>query len=83
MMIQTFSPHLNEWARTTLSLFHTTLLISKQIVAANAWSSVAILCGVFMALFKAADFAKLTIKWIIKMRKRHLRNKAWEENQVN
>ncbi|XP_030575093.1 proton-activated chloride channel isoform X2 [Archocentrus centrarchus] len=55
----------------------------RLIVTANAWSSVAILCGVFMALFKAANFAKLTIKWIIKMRKRHLRNKARELNQVN
>ncbi|KAF3700833.1 Transmembrane protein 206 [Channa argus] len=55
----------------------------KLIVTANPWNSVAILCGVFMALFKAANFAKLTIKWIIKMRKRHLRNKARELNQIN
>ncbi|KAI3367112.1 hypothetical protein L3Q82_008177 [Scortum barcoo] len=48
----------------------------RLIVTANPWSSIAILCGVFMALFKAANFAKLTIQWIIKMRKRHLRNKA-------
>lgn len=54
----------------------------KLIVTANPWSSVAILCGVFMALFKAADFAKLTIQWIIKMRKRHLRNKAREMNPI-
>ncbi|XP_035529207.1 proton-activated chloride channel [Morone saxatilis] len=54
----------------------------RLIVTANPWSSVAILCGVFMALFKAANFAKLTIQWIIKMRKRHLRNKAREMNQV-
>ncbi|XP_017266775.1 proton-activated chloride channel [Kryptolebias marmoratus] len=55
----------------------------RLIVTANAWSSVAILCGVFMALFKAANFAKLSIKWIIKMRKRHLRNKERELNPVN
>ncbi|XP_018521761.1 proton-activated chloride channel isoform X2 [Lates calcarifer] len=55
----------------------------KLIVTANAWNSVAILCGVFMALFKAANFAKLTIQWIIKMRKRHLRNKARELNQIS
>lgn len=54
----------------------------KLIVTANPWSSVAILCGVFMALFKAANFAKLTIQWIIRMRKRHLRNKAREMNPI-
>ncbi|KAM6968727.1 proton-activated chloride channel [Tautogolabrus adspersus] len=54
----------------------------KLIVNANPWSSVAILCGVFMALFKAANFAKLSIQWIIKMRKRHLRNKAREMNPI-
>ncbi|XP_070698412.1 proton-activated chloride channel [Pempheris klunzingeri] len=54
----------------------------RLVVTANPWSSVAILCGVFMALFKAANFAKLTIQWIIRMRKRHLRNKARELNQV-
>ncbi|XP_037551260.1 proton-activated chloride channel [Nematolebias whitei] len=55
----------------------------RLIVTANPWSSMAILCGVFMALFKAANFAKLTIKWIIKMRKRHLRNKARELSPVS
>ncbi|XP_061552206.1 proton-activated chloride channel isoform X1 [Phycodurus eques] len=48
----------------------------RLIVTANPWSSAAILCGVFMALFKAANFAKLTVQWIIRMRKRHLRNRA-------
>ncbi|XP_041827769.1 proton-activated chloride channel [Melanotaenia boesemani] len=55
----------------------------RLIVTANPWSSIAILCGVFMALFKAANFAKLTITWIIKMRKRHLKNKERELNQIN
>lgn len=55
----------------------------KLIVTANPWNSSAILCGVFMALFKAANFAKLSIQWIIKMRKRHLKNKARELNQIN
>lgn len=55
---------------------------SQQLVTANAWSSIAILCGVFMALFKAANFAKLTIQWIIRMRKRYLRNKAKEMTPV-
>lgn len=54
----------------------------RLIVTANPWSSAAILCGVFMALFKAANFAKLTIRWIIRMRKRILRNKARELNQI-
>ncbi|KAM9842218.1 proton-activated chloride channel [Aulostomus maculatus] len=55
----------------------------RLIVTANAWSAAAILCGVFMALFKAANFAKLTIQWIIRMRKRHQRNKARELNNIN
>uniref|UniRef100_H3CYV8 Proton-activated chloride channel n=2 Tax=Tetraodon nigroviridis TaxID=99883 RepID=H3CYV8_TETNG len=55
---------------------------NKMIVTANPWSSIAILSGVFMALFKAANFAKLTIQWIIRMRKRHLRNKERELNPV-
>ncbi|KAG7511243.1 hypothetical protein JOB18_044695 [Solea senegalensis] len=48
----------------------------RVIVTANPWNSIAILCGVFMAVFKAANFAKLTVRWIIKMRKRHLKNKS-------
>lgn len=55
----------------------------KDIVTANPWNTIAILCGVFMALFKAADFAKLSIKWTIKIRKRHLRAKIRELNQIS
>ncbi|XP_057714589.1 proton-activated chloride channel isoform X6 [Corythoichthys intestinalis] len=55
----------------------------QLIVTANPWSSAAILCGVFMALFKAANFAKLTVQWIIRMRKRHLRNKARQLSTIN
>lgn len=51
----------------------------KDIVTANPWNSFAILCGVFMALFKAANFAKLTIRWIIRMRRRHKKNKRNRE----
>ncbi|CAN9502602.1 unnamed protein product [Ophioblennius macclurei] len=54
----------------------------RLIVTANPWSAMAILCGVFMALFKAANFAKLTIQWIVRMRRRHLRNKQRELNQI-
>lgn len=55
----------------------------RLIVTANPWSSLSILCVIFMALFKAANFAKLAIKWIIKMRKRHLKYKAKELNSVS
>ncbi|KAI4875299.1 hypothetical protein NFI96_022580 [Prochilodus magdalenae] len=55
----------------------------KDIVTANPWNTIAILCGVFMALFKAADFAKLSIKWTIKIRKRHMRAKIRELNQIS
>ncbi|XP_054653303.1 proton-activated chloride channel isoform X2 [Dunckerocampus dactyliophorus] len=54
----------------------------RLIVTANAWSSVAILCGVFMAFFKAANFAKLSVQWIIRMRRRHQRNKVKELNPI-
>lgn len=63
-------------------VYVTAFFHSQQLVTANAWSSIAILCGVFMALFKAANFAKLTIQWIIRMRKRYLRNKAKEMTPV-
>lgn len=65
------------------SVYQSVTRLFLQIVTANPWNSVAILCGVFMALFKAANFAKLTIKWIIKMRKRHMRNKARKLNQIS
>lgn len=55
----------------------------KDIVTANPWNTIAILCGVFMALFKAADFAKLSIKWMIRIRKRHIRAKMREMNQIS
>ncbi|KAM9570219.1 proton-activated chloride channel [Salvelinus alpinus] len=50
----------------------------RDIVTANPWNTVAILCGVFMALFKAANFASFSVKWVIKIRKRHLRNRNRE-----
>uniref|UniRef100_W5NHU5 Proton-activated chloride channel n=2 Tax=Lepisosteus oculatus TaxID=7918 RepID=W5NHU5_LEPOC len=54
----------------------------RDIITANPWNTIAILCGVFLALFKAADFAKLSVKWMIKIRKRQLKRKARELNQV-
>ncbi|XP_046874323.1 proton-activated chloride channel [Hypomesus transpacificus] len=55
----------------------------RDIVTANPWNTIAILCGVFMALFKATNFAKLSIQWIIKIRKRHRRNKNRELNPIS
>ncbi|XP_031436513.1 proton-activated chloride channel isoform X2 [Clupea harengus] len=56
----------------------------KAIVTANPWNTFAILCGVFMALFKAANFAKLSVHWIKKIRKRHQKGKRSRElNQIS
>ncbi|KAG8504437.1 Proton-activated chloride channel [Galemys pyrenaicus] len=44
-----------------------------QIITANPWNTIALLCGAFLALFKAAEFAKLSVKWMMKIRKRYLR----------
>uniref|UniRef100_A0A8C4SZD5 Proton-activated chloride channel n=1 Tax=Erpetoichthys calabaricus TaxID=27687 RepID=A0A8C4SZD5_ERPCA len=54
----------------------------QDIITANAWNTIAILCGVFLALFKAADFAKLSIKWMIKVRKRQLKRRTQEMNHI-
>lgn len=76
-MVSSFSPDF-----IFLEKQYNRFCLSKQIVTANPWSSIAILSGVLLALFKAANFAKLAIQWIIRMRKRHLRNKERELNQV-
>ncbi|XP_072121273.1 proton-activated chloride channel isoform X2 [Mobula birostris] len=55
----------------------------QDIVTANQWNTIAILCGVFLALFKAAEFAKLSIKWMIKIKKRQQKRKAQELNQIS
>ncbi|KAM4695517.1 proton-activated chloride channel [Discoglossus pictus] len=55
----------------------------QDIITANPWSMIAPLCGVFLVLFKAADFAKLSIKWMIKIRKRHLKKRARELNHIS
>ncbi|XP_066451141.1 proton-activated chloride channel isoform X2 [Eleutherodactylus coqui] len=55
----------------------------QDIVTANPWSMIALLCGVFLVLFKAADFAKLSVKWMIKIRKRHLKRRAQELNHIS
>ncbi|XP_018409562.1 PREDICTED: transmembrane protein 206 [Nanorana parkeri] len=55
----------------------------QDIITANPWSMIALLCGVFLVLFKAADFAKLSVKWMIKIRKRHLKKRARELNHIS
>ncbi|XP_028846029.1 proton-activated chloride channel [Denticeps clupeoides] len=54
----------------------------QDIVTANPWNTFAILCGVFMALFKAANFAKLSIRWMIKIRRSHRKDRSKELNQI-
>uniref|UniRef100_A0A2D4LEX6 Proton-activated chloride channel n=1 Tax=Micrurus spixii TaxID=129469 RepID=A0A2D4LEX6_9SAUR len=55
----------------------------QDIVTANPWNMIALLCGIFLALFKAADFAKLSVKWMIKIRKRHLKRKTQALNHIS
>ncbi|XP_051868195.1 proton-activated chloride channel isoform X2 [Pristis pectinata] len=55
----------------------------QDIITANQWNTIAILCGVFLALFKAAEFAKLSIKWMIKIKKRQQKLKTQELNQLS
>ncbi|XP_066562599.1 proton-activated chloride channel isoform X2 [Amia ocellicauda] len=55
----------------------------RDIITANPWKTIAILCGIFLALFKAADFAKLSVKWMMKIRKRQLKRRSREMNQVS
>ncbi|XP_053314691.1 proton-activated chloride channel [Spea bombifrons] len=55
----------------------------QDIITANPWSMIALLCGVFLVLFKAADFAKLSVKWMIKLRKRHLKKRVRELNHIS
>ncbi|XP_068089039.1 proton-activated chloride channel [Hyperolius riggenbachi] len=55
----------------------------QDIITANPWSMIALLCSVFLVLFKAADFAKLSVKWMIKIRKRHLKKRARELNHIS
>uniref|UniRef100_A0A663LW67 Proton-activated chloride channel n=1 Tax=Athene cunicularia TaxID=194338 RepID=A0A663LW67_ATHCN len=55
----------------------------QDIITANPWNMIALLCGIFLALFKAADFAKLSVKWMIKIRKRHLKRSRQVMNHIN
>uniref|UniRef100_A0A8D0HGN1 Proton-activated chloride channel n=1 Tax=Sphenodon punctatus TaxID=8508 RepID=A0A8D0HGN1_SPHPU len=55
----------------------------QDIVTANPWNMIALLCGIFLALFKAADFAKLSVKWMIKIRRRHLKRRSQALNHIS
>lgn len=54
-----------------------------QIITANPWNTIALLCGAFLALFKAAEFAKLSVKWMIKIRKRYLKRRGQATNHIS
>uniref|UniRef100_A0A2K5EP65 Proton-activated chloride channel n=1 Tax=Aotus nancymaae TaxID=37293 RepID=A0A2K5EP65_AOTNA len=55
----------------------------QDIITANPWNTIALLCGAFLALFKAAEFAKLSIKWMIKIRKRYLKRRGQATNHIS
>lgn len=57
--------------------------VSLQIITANPWNTIALLCGAFLALFKAAEFAKLSVKWMIKIRKRHLKRRGQRTGHIS
>ena len=54
-----------------------------QIITANPWNTIALLCGAFLALFKAAEFAKLSVKWMIKIRRRYLKKRGQATNHIS
>ncbi|XP_037353316.1 proton-activated chloride channel [Talpa occidentalis] len=55
----------------------------QDIITANPWNTIALLCGAFLALFKAAEFAKLSVKWMIKIRKRYLKKRGQAANHIS
>lgn len=55
----------------------------QDIITANPWNTIALLCGAFLALFKAAEFAKLSVKWMIKIRKRYLKKRGHATNHIS
>lgn len=59
------------------------LSFAPQIITANPWNTIALLCGAFLALFKAAEFAKLSVKWMIKIRKRYLKRRGQATNHIS
>ncbi|XDB58822.1 PREDICTED: transmembrane protein 206 [Capra hircus] len=55
----------------------------QDIITANPWNTIALLCGAFLALFKAAEFAKLSVKWMIKIRRRYLKKRGQATNHIS
>ncbi|XP_077013857.1 proton-activated chloride channel isoform X3 [Tamandua tetradactyla] len=55
----------------------------QDIITANPWNTIALLCGAFLALFKAAEFAKLSVKWMIKIRKRYQKRRGQATNHIS
>ncbi|KAB0343303.1 hypothetical protein FD754_020229 [Muntiacus muntjak] len=55
----------------------------QDIITANPWNTIALLCGAFLALFKAAEFAKLSVKWMIKIRRRYLKRRGQATNHIS
>ncbi|XP_033617939.1 proton-activated chloride channel [Fukomys damarensis] len=55
----------------------------QDIITANPWNTIALLCGAFLALFKASEFAKLSVKWMIKIRKRYLKRRGQATNHIS
>uniref|UniRef100_UPI00358ECB1E proton-activated chloride channel n=1 Tax=Myxine glutinosa TaxID=7769 RepID=UPI00358ECB1E len=53
-----------------------------HVVTASPWNVAAVLCGVFLALFKVADFAKISVKWMLKVRRRHRGHRARQLNEM-
>lgn len=68
-----------KWKPTEKLVFVSVL----QIITANPWNTIALLCGAFLALFKAAEFAKLSVKWMIKIRKRYLKKRGQVTNHIS
>ncbi|KAM9211983.1 proton-activated chloride channel isoform 2-T2 [Dugong dugon] len=55
----------------------------QEIITANPWNTIALLCGAFLALFKAAEFAKLSVKWMIKIRRRYHKRRGQATNHIS
>ncbi|XP_032818652.2 proton-activated chloride channel [Petromyzon marinus] len=54
----------------------------QGIVTANPWSVAAVLCGVLLLIFKVADFATSSVRWMIRVRKRNRRHRVQKMNNM-
>ncbi|XP_012860267.2 LOW QUALITY PROTEIN: proton-activated chloride channel-like [Echinops telfairi] len=57
--------------------------VQDHIITANPWNTTAFLCGVFLALCKAAEFATLSVKWMIKIRRRYHKRRGQTTNHIS